>query len=85
MPTERVEPNTGAVLPACDIDPMWQLLLAKLVVARVSTPNSRPFFGNAENHRLTGAAARLVPDYHTFFDTRFSRRELKRFVRIALD
>jgi hypothetical protein len=65
---------------------MWQLLLAKLVIARVSTPNSQPFFGNAEKSPFDGS--RRLPRAgfsYVFFDTRFSRRELKRFVRIALD
>jgi hypothetical protein len=44
-----------------------------------------PFSETPANHRLTGSCRYLVPDSHTFFDARFLRRELKRFVRIALD
>jgi hypothetical protein len=47
--------------------------------------NLNPFAGTPLKDRLMGAAAWLVPDSHTFFDARFSCRELKRFVRIDLD
>src|SRR5580704_10759217 len=46
---------------------------------------TRTFSVNCEIDRLTRAAAWLVPDSHTFFDARFSCRELKRFMSIARD
>jgi hypothetical protein len=59
-------------------------------------PKSQAFSGNAIKPPIsagvTGTETQSffgmlfpVPDSHTFFDARFSCRELKRIVRIALD